>query len=109
MSDEITFTDCCRMILEQGPSRGARATPGNPDYQRDLLFLLNKEFGIKWNDTGKTERSPTVWDGDGNSWNGGVPYIATSLVRHYVGIADPFSEYIEYTFATGEREIWKAH
>jgi len=109
MSDEITFTDCCRMILEQGPSRGARATPDNPDYRRDLLFLLNKEFGIKWNDTGKTERSPTVWDGDGNSWNGGVPYIATSLVRHYVGIADPFSEYIEYTFATGEREIWKAH
>jgi hypothetical protein len=109
MPDEITFNDCCRMILEQGAPVRQPVAPDKPDYRRDLLFLLNKEFGIEWNDTDEFQLSPTVWDAAGNPWNGGVPYIATSLVRHYCGIIDPFSEWREYTFAKGEPDVWKAH
>ena len=109
MSDAITFDDCCRLILEQGAPPHNRPAPGQSDYRRDLLAVLNKEFGIKWNDTDGFQLSPTVRDAVGNSWNGGVPYIATSLVRHYGGIADPFSGILEYTFAKGEPDVWKAY
>ena len=98
MSDEITFDDCCRLILEQGSLRRASADPHNPNYRRDLLALLNKEFGIRWEDT--------------DDWHPGdrrVPAIAPSLVRHYETITDPFSRWIEYTSVRGEMEIWKLH
>jgi len=109
MSDEITFNDCCRMILEQGAPVRQPVAPDKPDYRRDLLLLLNKEFGIQWNDTDETQSSPIVWDADQVPWNGGVPYFATSLVQSYGGITDPFSKYLEYTFVEGEMEVWKAH
>jgi hypothetical protein len=71
MSDQITFDDCCRLILEQGLPDRAYADPDKPDYRRDLLALLNKEFGLRWEDTdGWTLRDRRV------------PAIAASLVRH---------------------------
>jgi len=109
ISDEITFDDCCRIILEQGPPACQPVATDKPDYRQDLLALLNKEFGIEWNDTDADQSSPVVWDAEGSPWNGGVPAIATSLVRHYGGVADPFSGYLEYTFAKGEIDVWKAH
>src|SRR5450631_2415429 len=85
MSDEITFDDCCRLILEQGLPDRAYADPDKPDYRRDLLALLNKEFGIRWQDTDDlTPRDRRV------------PAIAPSLVRHNKTITDPFSEWFEY-------------
>jgi hypothetical protein len=98
MSDELTFDDCCRLILEQGPWRTATADPHNPNYRRDLLALLNKEFGICWEDTdGWHSRDPRV------------PAIAPSLVRHYETITDPFSGWLEYTPVKGEMEVLKVH
>ena len=98
MSDEITFDDCCRLILEQGSPGRAYADPHNPNYRRDLLALLNKEFGICWEDT------------DGwHSRDRRVPAIASSLVRLYGTITDPFSGFIEYTSMKGEMEVWKMH
>jgi hypothetical protein len=85
MSDEITFDDCGRLILEQGLPDRAYADPDKPDYRRDLLALLNKEFGIRWQDTDDlTPRDRRV------------PAIAPSLVRHNKTITDPFSEWFEY-------------
>jgi hypothetical protein len=109
MSDEITFDDCCRIILEQGAPVCQPVGPDKPNYRRDLLALLNKEFSIEWNDTNSFQNSPVVWDAEGNPWNEGAPVIGTSLVRHYGEIPDPFSGYLEYTFAKGEMEVWKAH
>jgi hypothetical protein len=109
MSDQITFDDCCRLILEQGAPDHNRPGPDKSDYRRDLLAVLNKEFGIDWNDTDEFQLSPTVLDVVGHLLNGDVPYMATSLVRDYGGISDPFSGILEYTFAKGEQDVWKAH
>jgi hypothetical protein len=51
MSEEITFDDCCRLILEQGPPRHERVAPDKSDYRRGLFALLNEEFGIYRNET----------------------------------------------------------
>lgn len=109
MADEITFDDCCRIILEQGLPVGQHVAPGNADYRRDLLALLNKEFGIEWDGTDTFQNLPIVRDAEENLWNGGIPAIAASLVRHYGGVSDPFSGYLEYTFAKDEMAVWKVH
>jgi hypothetical protein len=109
MSHQITFDDCCRLILEQGPPDHNRPAPDKSDYWRDLLAVLNKEFGVDWNDTDEFQFSSTAWDAVGHLLNGGVPYMAASLVRDYGGISDPFSGILEYTFAKGEQDVWKAH
>jgi hypothetical protein len=107
MSDEITFNDCCRMILEQGPPARQPAPPDKPDYRRDLLFLLNKEFGLEWKDTDGFQ--PSVGDDDGVSSRVGVPIIATTLVRCYGGLVDPFSGWLEYPPVKGEMAVLRAH
>lgn len=109
MLDDITFDDCCRLILEQGPPVREPPGPDKTDYRRDLLALLNKEFGIDWNGTDQTQMAAVVWDAEGNGWNEGIPAIATSLIRQYSAITDPFSGILEYTFARGEMEVWEAH
>jgi hypothetical protein len=97
MSDKITFDDCCRIILEQGPPRHEPVAPDKPDYRRDLLALLNKEFGIDWNDN------------DGFQQDKGVPAITRSLTRDYACVADPFAGWLEYTPVKGEEEVWDTH
>jgi hypothetical protein len=109
MPDEITFDDCCRIILEQGPLVDRPYAPDRATYRRDLLALLNKEFGIEWNDMDKFQSSPDVLSAEGRRLNQGVPAIAENLVRHYGEVPDPFSGYYEYTFAKREMEVWKAH
>jgi hypothetical protein len=108
MSDTITFGDCYRIILEQGLPVHGSSTPEKPDCRRDLLALLDKEFGIGWKETDEAQSLPIVWDAEGNPWNGGMPAIAISLVRHYGGVIDPFAEHLEYTFAKSEMKVWKA-
>jgi hypothetical protein len=103
----ITFYDCCRMILQQGPPDRARVFADQPNYRRDLFFLLNKEFGIEWNDSDPCEPSRSVRDADGRFWREGVPYIAGDLVRHYCQVTVPWSGYLEYTYVKGEMEVWK--
>lgn len=98
MSDEITFDDCCRLILEQGPPNRTCADPDKPDYRRDLLKLLNKEFDIRWEDTD-----------DHPPQDKRLPVIAPSLVRHYGTITDPFSGWFEYTPAPGEMDVLTVH
>ena len=98
MFDEITFEDCCRLILEQGPPDRGRADPEQPTYRRDLLALLNKEFSICWEDTG-----------DWRPRDRRVPAIAPSLVRHYKTITDPFSGWLEYTPLRGEMVVLNRH
>lgn len=98
MSNEITFDDCCRLILEQGPRERADTDPNQPDYRRDLLALLNTEFGIRWEDTdGSTPRDRRV------------PAMTASLVRHYKTVTDPFSGWLEYTPVKGEMEVLQVH
>ena len=98
MSDEITFDNCCRLILEQGPPDRPYANPDKSDYRRNLLALLNKEFGIRWEDTDDlTPRDKRL------------PAIAPSLVRHYKTIIDPFSGWFEYAPVRGELEVLNLH
>jgi hypothetical protein len=98
MSDEITFDDCCRIILEQGPLDRAYADPTNPDYRHDLLALLNAEFGIHWEDTDEAARRDRR-----------MPGITPGLVRHYQTITDPFAGWLEYAPVEGEMEVFQAH
>jgi hypothetical protein len=93
-SDRITFEICCELILEHGPPDRKLS---NPDYRRDLLALLNKEFGIDWTDN------------DEALWNSGVPRIAGSVARCYAEVADPFAGWLEYTPVKGEDAVWKTH
>jgi hypothetical protein len=109
MSDQITFDDCCRLILEQGAPPRNRPAPDKSDYRRDLLAVLNKEFGIGWNDGDEFQPSSTVWGAVEDPWNGGIPYITRNLARNYRGISDPFSEFLEYTFVNSEQDVWKVH
>jgi hypothetical protein len=97
MSDQITFDDCCRLILEQGAPPHDHPTPDKSDYRRDLLAVLNKEFGIDWNDT---DEFPPKRE---------VAAITSSLVRAYNGIADPFFGWLEYTPVKGEGEVLHMH
>lgn len=98
MSDEITFDDCCRLILELGPPDLNEAAPDEASYRRHLLALLNKEFGIHWEDTeGHRPQDRRL------------PAIAPSVVRHYGTITDPFSGWLEYTPVAGEREVLAVH
>jgi hypothetical protein len=97
MSDEITFDDCCRLILEQGPPRPEDACPDDWDFRRHLLLLLNKEFGIDWR-----------YD-DEYQFDRDAPAIARTLVKYYPGIVDPFAEWLEYTSIQGEDEVLTAH
>src|SRR5208282_2214173 len=97
MSDQITFDDCCRLILEQGAPPHNRPAPDKSDYRRDLLAVLNKEFGIDWNDT---DEFPPKRE---------VAAIMSSLVRDYGRIVDPFSGWLEYTPVEGEEEVWHEH
>lgn len=48
MADEITFDDCCRIILRDWPFRRDHIVPALRDYKRHLLALLTQEFGIEW-------------------------------------------------------------
>ncbi len=94
MSDTITFEDCCRLILEQGPPARPNDDPDKQDYRRNLLALLNQEFCIQWEDT------------DGLApWDKRLPAITLTLVRHYKTITDPFSGWLEYAPVEGEMEV----
>ena len=97
MSAEITFDHCCQLILEQGAPSHVCVSPGRPDFRRDLLALLNKEFGIDWNECDEFDRDR------------GVPAITRSLTRHYADIVDPFAAWLEYTSVKGEEEVWNTH
>ncbi|HBK05613.1 MAG TPA: hypothetical protein DDZ81_07080 [Acetobacteraceae bacterium] len=97
MPDQITFDDCCRIILEQGATRHERVGPETSNYRRDLLALLNTEFEIDWSD-----------DHD-FSQNEGLPAIAATMPGIYPRFVSPFSGWMEYTPVKGEEEIWHKH
>jgi hypothetical protein len=52
MPDEITFDDCCRIILQDWRWRQDSIVPELLHYKRELLALLNEEFDISWRDEG---------------------------------------------------------
>jgi len=98
MPDEITFDDCCRIILEDWRWRRDDNEPKLLDYKQSLLMLLNKEFGISWVD----------------EWlelpqHEGLPALVTTMPRDYAGLADPFASWMEYDFLSGEQKVLDRH
>ena len=98
MSGEITFDDCCRIILEDWRWRRDDNEPELLDYKRSLLTLLNKEFGISWLD----------------EWlelprHDGLPALVTTMPRDYASLADPFASWVEYDFLAGEQKVLDRH
>ncbi len=98
MPDEITFDDCCRIILEDWRWRQDDNEPELLDYKRNLLTLLNKEFGIGWVD--KSLELPQ---------HEGLPALVTTMPRDYGGLAGPFASWIEYDFLSGEQKVLDLH
>jgi hypothetical protein len=99
MAEEITFGECCRIILEDWKWRRDGIATELRDYKRELLALLNREFGIEWRDEAQLESARRQ----------GLPLIALTMPKDFAAIASPFARWLEYSFAPGEREIIELH
>jgi hypothetical protein len=98
MTDEITFDDCCSIILEDWRWRKGGVAPGLRQYKQDLLALLTNEFGIDWHDekTGSTDHD-------------GSPAILSTIPEDYARLVSPFDRWIEYSVVPGEQEVFDRH
>lgn len=94
----IDFDDCCRTILEGWRGRRDSAPPELRDYQRQLLSLLTKEFGISWDDR-------WVETLDDRS----LPVLIRTMPRAYAGLVGPFAAWLEICPLPGEPEVWHRH
>lgn len=93
--DELTFEDCCRTILEDWPLRQEGARQDSRDYHQRLLSLLTSEFEIEWQDD---------W-GTGDARRRGIPMVLHSMPRRFPRNLGPYSGFVEYSFAPGERQV----
>jgi hypothetical protein len=93
--DELSFEDCCRIILEDWPLRQEGARQASRDYYRRLLSLLTNEFGIEWQDD---------W-GVSAARLRGIPVVLHSMPRRFPRHLGPYSGFVEYSFAPGERQV----
>jgi hypothetical protein len=98
MSDEITFEDCCRIILDDWRWRQDGIVPELLHCKRELLALLNQEFDIDWSD----ERLDHPRDD-------GLPALVSSMPRDYGSLAGPFACWLEYTMLPGEQVVLDRH
>jgi hypothetical protein len=98
MSDEITFDDCCRIILEDWRWRQDGNVPELLRYKRESLALLNQEFDIKWSDEGLHRPS-----------DDGLPALVSTMPRDYARLISPFACWMEYRMLPGEQVILDRH
>src|ERR1700733_4699768 len=98
MSDEITFEDCYRTILEDWRWRQDGIVPELLHYKRELLALLNQEFDINWSD-----------EGPYRARDDGLPALVSTMPRDYACLVSPFACWLEYRMLPGEQVILDLH
>lgn len=98
MPDEITFDDCCRIILQDWRWRQDSIVPELLHYKRELLALLNEEFDISWRD-----------EGLGLPRDDALPALVSTMPRDYGRLASPFACWLEYRMIPGEQNVLVRH
>ena len=98
MSAQITFQDCCRIILEDSRWRRAGAPSDRRTYHLKLLALLNEAFEIDWRD---------------DEWGCGhdrlLPRIVLDMPQAYARLVGPFDGVLEYSPLPGEMSVIDRH
>ena len=96
MSDEITFEDCCRIILDDWRWRQDGIVPELLHCKRELLALLKfQEFDIDWSD----ERLDHPRDD-------GLPALVSSMPRDYGSLAGPFARRVDTPCSRLNKSFW---
>jgi hypothetical protein len=98
-ADEITFLECCRIILEGWALRQNSASPRIQSYNRQVLSLLLKEFGIDWRDDWTTREARAR----------GLSPVLPCLPERFAALADPYESFIEYSPVPGEAQLRLQH
>jgi hypothetical protein len=94
---EITFDDCCRLILEGWLREDASSV--QKSYRQSLLELLSKEFGISWRDDIDSRAA----------YEEGLPLLLSTIPGDYARRVNPFACWFEYTPIPGEMEVLRPH